>query len=378
MKITRSQLKHIIKEQFKQVLMEDEYFDPDLFGDHDPVAAAEARMRQGGDDAIRYTTLRPSMAPGRRELTAQPPRPVNVDPPEITYVPGYDPETGTVDMPPRQWTGTSFGTSAGEELFIGPQAEQDTAEDLGQSALEQVIQEVLQNLMEDDDRPSMQQMMHRDFDRPEREAAERRASYSQPTMSAAPARVTGDVIDRGLGAVSTVTGMVPHPIAQGIATTTSAAQHGRRYLHGDETGSEALGAVAAENLPTGRVTRAAGRTGSDAIEAAITSVRATAGASGATEGTPSSSAERPARQRQRPPTAPARSRRTPSGPAPRVTAQAAEPPAETQYVDMPGMEFTARSPSKRDELDLYAEHIQRIIQEEIHNILNEQGVSHEI
>ena len=223
-----------------------------------------------------------------------------------------------------------------------------------------------------DEEPTMQQMMQRDFAQPEAEAAERRASYSQPTMSA-------DRGESGRALTRTDPAREATPRPENLPARPGDVDY--RLPSARRTDAFTRGAtdVATTVAPVGRLAGGAAKLAGRAMPALQRVMTGTRGGRAVTTGGQAATSTRgavlstaagyrPTSQDTQIRGQASQRRSTPSGPAPRVTAQAAEPPAETQYVDMPGMEFTARSPSKRD--DLYVEHIQRIIEEEINQIIS--------
>ena len=227
------------------------------------------------------------------------------------------------------------------------------------SQLKHIIKEELKNLMEET----------------EEEAAARRArraSYSQPTMSA-------DRGESGRALTRTDPAREATPRPENLPAQPGDVDYRLPGARRTDAFARAATDVATTVAPVGRVlggaARLAGRV-APALQRVVTGTRAGRAVATGTQAAASRPAAavstaagyRPTSQDTQIRGQASQRRRTPSGPAPRVTAQAAEPPAETQYVDMPGMEFTARPPSKRN--DLYAEHIQRIIEEEINQIIS--------
>ena len=226
-----------------------------------------------------------------------------------------------------------------------------------------------------------------------------------------------DYADTGLGAISTGASFIPHPAAQALSYGAGAAQHGLRVARGTETPGEALMGYAAEALPAGKIGRAMGTTADVARrgETVMTTARQASGVGAAADNLFARSSER---QQQRAEAEGAR-RARPRQQGERARGEGGirvshmEPEQRQQHYAQQETERqqqqVAQSPSdygtgerlmrepttpagtppsslareetptpsaKRDDLAfpyLYTEHIQRIIQEEIQQILQEQG-----
>jgi len=270
--------------------------------------------------------------------------------------------------------------------------------------LKQIIKEELQNLMEQ----SRSRM--------------RGHLPPQPITSDTPADAplydpNFDYADTGLGAISTGASFIPHPAAQALSYGAGAAQHGLRVARGTETPGEALMSYAAEALPAGKIGRTMGTTADVARrgETVMTTARQASGVGAAADNLFARSSER---QQQRAEAEGAR-RARPRQQGERARGEGGirvshmEPEQRRQHYAqqetgrqqqqvaqlpsdygtgerlMRGPTTTAGTPppslareetptpsAKRDDLAfpyLYTEHIQRIIQEELANVLREQG-----